>query len=110
RRPSPVPLVTYHSLVRALRPFIYLWALPTTGVGLLFLIPTLLTRGGRAQWIDGVLELHGGFTALFLHRGTALWMPGGAAAMTLGHVVLGMDAETLARTRDHERVHVRQCE
>jgi hypothetical protein len=83
--------------------------LPTTAVGLLFLVPTLLTRG-RANWIAGVLELHGGVTAWFLNRGTRLWMPGGAAAMTLGHVVLGVDAATLHRTRAHERVHVQQCE
>ena len=91
------------------RPVKYLWALPTTAVGLLFVVPTLLTRG-RAQWIDGVLELHGGATAWFLRRGTNLWLPGGAAAMTLGHVVLGLDAPTHARTRAHERVHVQQCE
>jgi len=96
--------------VRAIRPLIYLWVFPTTAVGLLFLLPTLVTRGGRAQWIAGVLEIHGGFTAWFLNRATRLWMPGGAAAMTLGHVVLGVDAATLARTRAHERVHVRQCE
>lgn len=30
--------------------------------------------------------------------------------MTLGHVVIGRDAQSLERTRDHERVHVRQCE
>jgi hypothetical protein len=100
----------YDDGVRVLRPLIYLWTLPTSTVGLLFLLPTLLTPGGRAQWIQGVLELHGGFTGWFLNRATRIWMPGGAAAMTLGHVVLGVDAATLARTRAHERVHVRQCE
>jgi len=30
--------------------------------------------------------------------------------MTLGHVVLGRDELLLDLTRDHERVHVRQCE
>ena len=30
--------------------------------------------------------------------------------MTLGHVVLGADQPSLDRTRDHERVHVRQAE
>ena len=33
-----------------------------------------------------------------------------AHAMTLGHVVLGRDADCLERTRAHERVHVRQTE
>lgn len=30
--------------------------------------------------------------------------------MTLGHVVLGCNAQTLQITRRHERVHVAQCE
>ena len=30
--------------------------------------------------------------------------------MTLGHVVLGLDRDALEWSRDHERVHVRQCE
>jgi hypothetical protein len=88
---------------------VYLWTLPTTSVGLLFLLPTLIT-GGRAQIVDGVLELHGGFTTTFLRRWTAYWLAGGAAAMTLGHVVLGRDVDALNSSRAHERVHVRQCE
>ena len=31
-------------------------------------------------------------------------------AMTLGHVVVAIDAETLAQTRVHERIHVAQTE
>jgi hypothetical protein len=30
--------------------------------------------------------------------------------MTLGHIVLCLDGETLSATRRHEREHVRQCE
>src|SRR5262249_48349552 len=63
---------------------------------------------GRMQIVEGVLEVHGGFVALFLQRCT--FLRGGASAMTLGHVVLGRDVQLLASTRDHERVHVRQCE
>jgi uncharacterized protein (DUF2062 family) len=37
-------------------------------------------------------------------------VPGGAAALTLGHVVIGRDRASLESTRAHERVHVRQCE
>jgi hypothetical protein len=95
--------------MRWFTPLIYLWTFPTTAIGLLFLPPTLLS-GGRARWVAGVLELHGGFTAFSLRRGAGLFLPGGAAAMTLGHVVLGQDAEALDRTRAHERVHVRQCQ
>jgi hypothetical protein len=58
--------------------------------------------------VDGVLEVHGSLLEWALRR----WVPiaGGAQAMTFGHVVLGRDATCLARSRDHERVHVAQCE
>jgi len=85
----------------------YLWCFPTTLLGLFFLHPALLT-GGRARVVDGVLEIHGGLARLFLEKCTLL--PGGASAMTLGHVVLGRDELSLDRTRAHERIHVRQCE
>ena len=91
-----------------LRALLYLWALPTTAVGLLFLPGALLSRGGGVQWVDGVLELHGGAVRFFLEKCTLL--PGGASAMTLGHVVLGRDRRALDRTRTHERIHVRQVE
>jgi len=90
------------------RALVYLWAFPTTFLGLLFLPPALVSRTGGARVIDGVLELHGGPVAFFLRRCTLL--RGGASAMTLGHVVLGRDERLLALTRTHERVHVRQCE
>ncbi len=87
---------------------LYLWALPTTLLGLTVLvIASSLGRIGT-QIVDGVLEIHGGWIAIFLSRFTPL--PGGASAMTLGHVVLGRDQALLDLTRDHERVHVRQCE
>jgi hypothetical protein len=86
----------------------YLWALPTTFLGLAGLV--IASAGGRigTQVVDGVLELHGGWIEWFLRNGTLL--PNGASAMTLGHVVLGRDRSALSRTREHERVHVRQCE
>ncbi len=87
----------------------YIWAFPTTAVGLLFLLPTVLS-GGRPRVVEGVIELHGGFTTWFLSRVTAIWLGGGAAAMTLGHVVLAVSETEHDRTRQHERVHVRQCE
>jgi hypothetical protein len=85
----------------------YIWASPTTSLGLLFAPATLLSGGGL-QIVEGVVEIHGGVTALFLRRCTLL--KGGASAMTLGHVVLGRSPEILRQTRTHERVHVRQCE
>ena len=85
---------------------VYLWALPTTCAGLLFL-PFVRLSGGGYQVVDGVLELYGGIVEGFLRRGTLL--EGGASAMTLGHVVLGRDREA-SPGRAIERVHVRQCE
>jgi hypothetical protein len=85
----------------------YLWALPNTLLGLAFWPSVFVGRGGW-QMVDGVLELHGPVIAWFLGR--CVLLPGGAAAMTLGHVVIGRDARTLAMTRVHERVHVRQYE
>jgi hypothetical protein len=88
---------------------VYLWALPTTAVGLLALTLAAIARGRvRYQVVDGVLEVHGGLVTWFLTHCTLL--RGGASAMTLGHVVLGRDAQLLELTREHERVHVRQCE
>ena len=90
------------------RALAYAWAFPTTAVGLLFVPAALLGSGGGVRWVDGVLELHGGGVRFFLRRCTLL--PGGATAMTLGHVVLGLDAAAHDLTRAHERVHVRQVE
>ena len=92
-----------------LRTLLYLWALPTTAVGLLALaLAAIVSRGVRYQVVAGVLEVHGGLVTWFLTHCTLL--RGGASAMTLGHVVLGRDEWLLDLTRDHERVHVRQCE
>ena len=85
----------------------YLWALPTTMLGILVAILSIVS-GGRARWHSGVLEVHGGFASLFLRK--LVPMAGGASAMTLGHVVIARDRECLDWTRTHERVHVRQCE
>lgn len=91
-------------LIQSLR---YAWASPTTMIGLCAVALTLLTRG-RCSIVSGVLEAHGGIASWFLRKVVPL--EHGASAMTLGHVVIGRDAECLTRTRTHERVHVRQCE
>ena len=100
----PAVIQSKGRMLKALR---YLWALPNSLFGLLFVIPTLLTGGG-AKVVEGVLELHGGVAAFFLRYCTPL--RGGASAMTLGHVVLGKTPWLLEATRKHERVHVRQAE
>lgn len=82
----------------------YLWAGPTTAVGLAVLLATLAT-GGRARRAGGVLECWGGAPRALLTR----W-PFRASAIALGHVILGDGPGSLDRHRAHERVHVRQAE
>jgi hypothetical protein len=86
------------------RLLVYLWVLPTTAVGLIF-VPLALVSGGGVQVVEGVIEVSGGLAAGFLK-----YLAFGASAMTLGHVVLGQDRDALEWSRSHERVHVRQCE
>ena len=86
----------------------YLWAFPTSALGLLVLLLASMRGRVHARIVAGVLEIHGGWITLFLQHGTLL--AGGASAMTLGHVVLGQSGRLLDQTRRHERVHVRQCE
>ena len=95
--------------MRSRRALVYLWVLPTSSVGLALTIAGLLS-GARARWVDGVLEVHGGLVSVYLQRVVGIFLQGGASAMTLGHIVVGVDADALDETRRHERVHVRQCE
>ena len=80
----------------------YVWAAPTTAVGLCAGALTLCTRG-QVQRRQGALEFHGGFSRWFADSC-------GFSAMTLGHVILGRDGECLDFCRDHEQAHVRQVE
>lgn len=89
-----------------LRLFVYVWAFPTTALGLLFVPESLLS--GDVRFVDGVLEVNGRLVRWFLTHCTIL--RGGASAMTLGHVVLARSRAVHDATRCHERVHVRQCE
>ncbi|HXV12700.1 MAG TPA: hypothetical protein VEC56_00710 [Candidatus Krumholzibacteria bacterium] len=89
------------------RALAYAWALPTTAIGLA-LVAVAMATGARAAVVDGVMEAHGGLLDPLLRR--AVPLRGGASAMTLGHVVVGRTPDALARTRAHERAHVRQAE
>jgi VIT1/CCC1 family predicted Fe2+/Mn2+ transporter len=91
-------------LRRFARPAVYVWASPTTFVGLCAGALTLCS-GGRVQKRSGALEFHGGFARWFLERTVV-----SASAMTLGHVIIGRDPRCLDACRDHEQVHVRQVE
>jgi hypothetical protein len=85
----------------------YLWASPVTGIGLLF-VPLAWTADGGVSVVCGVIEVHGRLIAALLRRGLPILGP--AAAMTLGHVILGRDRSCLDHSRRHEHVHVRQYE
>lgn len=90
---------------RLLTPLRYLWALPVTLLGLPF-VPLALASGGRVRAARGALEVYGGFARFFLRRCLVI----NASAMCIGHVIIAQDRECLEQTRDHEHVHVRQCE
>lgn len=82
------------------------WTLPWTLVGLAFGVTAILTGGGGKR-VGRVLEFHGGLLNRLLRR---VPIAGGAAAMTLGHVVIARTKADLDYSRRHELVHVAQYE
>lgn len=89
------------SIPRAVR---YLWAGPTTLLGLVVAALTALTRG-RCEVREGILAVSGGFA-----RGLLSSRLVRAKAMALGHVVLAVDRRELGIHWTHECGHVRQAE
>ncbi len=84
----------------------YLWAAPATLAGLAAAIPAL-ALGARARVVRGVVEVGGGR----IEQGVASLPPGCRfGAITLGHVIIGLNDGVLEACRDHEHVHVRQYE
>lgn len=90
-----------------LRILLYLWPLPVTLLGML-VAWVARSSGGEVRRVGGVLEASGGWPARLLRRGFPLSGP--VAAITLGHVVVGVSVAALRATRLHERAHVRQFE
>ncbi|HEU0202195.1 MAG TPA: signal peptide prediction [Burkholderiaceae bacterium] len=84
----------------------YLWALPVTVIGLALALPAR-AWGARATVVDGVLEVGGEPIRAVVARLPSVMR---FSAITLGHVILGVDTHALARCRAHEQVHVRQYE
>lgn len=84
----------------------YAWASPNSLIGVV-IGGAMILLGARAGRIAGVLEVAGGLVGTLLGpRRIALpWR-----AMTLGHVILGIDEAALEQSRAHEHVHVRQYE
>jgi hypothetical protein len=91
------------TLARALK---YAWAAPYTALGLLLGLFCLLL-GGTWRRKLGALEFAGGALGRGIGR---LPQPVRFSAMTLGHVIIGVDHAALAQLRRHEHVHVRQYE
>lgn len=86
---------------------LYLWAGPNTAVGLAWALLARLTGGGWSLH-TGVIEAYGGWVRIILMH--LPYVPNGALAITIGHVVLAQTRAALDLTRSHERVHVRQYE
>ncbi len=82
----------------------YFWAFPLTFFGVL---PAFLVWAfrGRICLHSGAIEVFGPFADYVLQR-----KPFNFAAVTIGHIIIARDADCCARTRTHEREHVRQGE
>jgi hypothetical protein len=92
-----------HKIIHLL---IILWVLPYTLFGLLIGIVGLAT-GAKGQILNGVIEFYGGGIGWLLKL---FFWGRGAAALTIGHVILGLNKDYLNSSRNHELVHVRQFE
>ena len=84
----------------------YAWASPNTLLGLV-VGGAMILLGARAWREVGVLEIAGGLVGTCLGP-TRIALPW--RAITLGHVILGIDRAALEASRAHEHVHVRQYE
>jgi hypothetical protein len=71
------------------------------------LIPFVIVSGGAVYFTAGVIEAEGGILHFLLSR---LCPHFTIDAITIGHVVLGQNQESLMKCRNHELVHVRQYE
>jgi hypothetical protein len=90
----------------ALKLLARVWAAPYSALGFVLGLVVVLV-GGRMDRCDGALEIGGGRLGRLAAR---LPPPLCFSAITLGHVILGIDQATLAAVRAHEQVHVRQYE
>jgi hypothetical protein len=92
-----------HAIAVAAR---YAWASPATLLGVL-LAGAALCAGARARVAHGALEVAGGRVGPVLARLPRRMQ---FAAITLGHVIVGVDHDVLGLVRAHEQAHVRQYE
>jgi hypothetical protein len=95
------------NVVNIMRAFLkYCWVLPISCFGLL-MIPFIILSGGSVSFTTGVIEAEGGILTFLLSRRRPHFS---IDALTIGHVIVGQNGDSLRRCRDHERVHVRQYE
>ena len=95
-----------HMLKRAKKTILIIWASPYSAIGIL--VGCLgVALGGRMRFREGAIACYAGLAAILVRN-----LPTGkhTAGFTLGHVILGQNAEGLDSVCDHERVHVRQFE
>ena len=83
----------------------YAWAFPVTFLGLIAVGLTAIS-GGSVRVVAGVVEAWGGFATWLIRDG----LRNRVSAMTVGHVIIGMDGERIGDAREHEHVHIRQYE
>ena len=83
-----------------------IWAAPCSLAGLALAI-VLLALGAHARIVRGALEIAFRPSA---HECGRIARSLRYRAITLGHVILGVTADDLAASRDHEHVHVGQYE
>jgi len=82
----------------------YVWVAPATLLGLAAVGLTWAT-GGCVRLVAGAIEAWGGFSAWVFERVLCH-----GCALTVGHVILGIDERSLNRYRQHEHVHIHQYE
>ena len=94
------------ALSAAMRIAAHVWPAPYTVVGVVLGLLVVALRG-QVRVQGRTLEFGGGLGGRLLSH---LPAPFSFSAITLGHVVIGLDHPTLAAVRAHEQVHVRQYE
>jgi len=84
----------------------YIWALPNSILGATLGL-AVLCLGGRARFLSGALEFYGGLLERLIKKAPAVFR---FEAITLGHVIIGINETQLDSGREHEHVHIRQYE
>jgi len=84
-----------------MRFFGFLWAFPTTLVGVVLGLGSMVLGRGKCHlYADAVVEFSGGLYGRWAKR---------FGATTFGFAVLARNADTMNRLRPHERVHTEQA-